>query len=350
MSSETPALEKALARLAAGEHLSAAEAEAAFTEIMQGRADDIQTSGLLMGLKARGERPEEVAGGVRALKKAVIAVESANPDALVDTAGTGGGRGITTFNISTAAAFVVAGAGVPVAKHGNRSHTSRCGSADVLEALGVNIDLAPERMAQILDEVGITFMYAPALHPAMKHVAPVRRALGVPTIMNILGPLTNPAGARRQVIGVSEPSLVPLISGALADLGHIRALVVHGEPGMDEITPRGRTQMVLVEDGERTEMSLEAAELLGGEVDLADLAGGDPEDNAQLVKDVLAGRGKPGARAAVTLNAAGGLLVGGVADTMEEAFELASECLSAGKGLEILEALRESSQSRGANG
>ena len=185
-----------LEAVAEGRTLSADEAESAFDHFMDGSASEVQMAGLLMGLRTKGVEPTEVAGGVRALRKAMLPVP-ANAAALVDTAGTGGGT-VTTFNISTAAALVAAGAGVPVAKHGNRSFTSRCGSADVLEALGVRIDMTPDRMGEVLEEAGIVFMFAPLLHPAMRHVGPVRRGLGIATIMNILGALTNPAGARRQ--------------------------------------------------------------------------------------------------------------------------------------------------------
>ncbi|MEE8521896.1 MAG: anthranilate phosphoribosyltransferase [Gemmatimonadota bacterium] len=346
VSSETPALSAALAKLAARCDLTAAEAEAAFVEVMEGKGDDAQKSGLLMGLRGKGETAAEVAGGVRALRRAVIAVASSDPDRLVDTAGTGGGSGITTFNISTAAAFVVAGGGVPVAKHGNRSHTSRCGSADVLEALGVKIDISPEKMSSILERVGLTFMYAPALHPAMRHIGPVRRALGVPTVMNVLGPLTNPAGARRQVVGVSHPALLPLVAGALADLGHIRALVVHGEPGMDELSPAGHTDVVSVEAGSIEETRFDpAAELGWTDIDLGDLIGGEPEDNARVIEEILAGAGKRGGRAAVILNAAAGLVVGGVVGTIPDGVEMAESIISEGKGLAVLEALREASAS-----
>ncbi len=342
MSSDTPALTAALAKLSRREDLSAAEAESAFTEIMEGLGDDIQKSALLMGLRAKGETPAEVAGGVRALRRVVIKVESAEPDRLVDTAGTGGGGGITTFNVSTAAAFVVAAAGVPVAKHGNRSFTSRCGSADVLEALGINIELTPEQMSSVLQSVGLTYMHAPLLHPAMKHVGPIRRGLGVPTIMNMLGPLTNPAGARRQVLGVSHPSLLALVGGALADLGHIRAVVVHGEPGMDEITPSGTTEMIIVDDGSFEEARFNPQKELGWpEIDLDQLAGGEPEDNARVIEEVLSGKGTRGARAAVVLNAAAGLLVGGEADTIPDGVELAESILSEGKALRVLTALRD---------
>jgi anthranilate phosphoribosyltransferase len=241
-------LKEALQAIASGRSLDAAEAEIAFDTFMSGAASEAQMAGVLVGLNAKGIRPSEVAGGVRALRKAMLPVASIDPDLLIDTAGTGGGS-VTTFNISTVAALVAAGAGVPVAKHGNRSFTSKCGSADVLEALGVGIDLTPERMGEVLEEAGIVFMFAPLLHPAMRHVGPVRRALGITTIMNILGPLTNPAGARRQVIGVADPSLLDLVPGALQQLGHIRALVVHGEPGMDEVSPVGSTRVVELRDG-----------------------------------------------------------------------------------------------------
>ena len=240
-----------LDKVANGQDLTAAEAEGAVDRFMDGSASEIQMAGLLVGLRSKGLHPSEVAGGVRAMRTAMVPVPASDPHALVDTAGTGGGR-VTTFNISTAAALVAAGAGVRVAKHGNRSFTSRSGSADVLEALGVEIELDPERMGQILDEVGIVFMFAPLLHPAMRHVGPVRRGLGITTLMNVLGPLTNPAGARRQVIGVADPRLLGLVVRALAELGHIRALVVHGAPGMDEISPAGHTRVAeLSEDGIR---------------------------------------------------------------------------------------------------
>jgi anthranilate phosphoribosyltransferase len=208
----------------------------------------------------------------------MVPVASADPTLLVDTAGTGGGS-VTTFNISTAAAFVVAGAGAPVAKHGNRSFTSRSGSADVLEALGVRIDLTADRMAEVLEEAGIVFMFAPLLHPAMRHVGPVRRGLGITTLMNILGPLTNPAGARRQVIGVADARLLDLIPGALLELGHLRALVVHGAPGMDEVSPIGPTRVAELKDGRISEYEITPAELGVEAVTAEGLAGGEPQSS-----------------------------------------------------------------------
>jgi anthranilate phosphoribosyltransferase len=304
-------------------------------------------AGLLVGLRAKGVAPSEVAGGVRALRKAMLPVQVRNRSGLVDTAGTGGGR-VTTFNISTAAALVVAGAGVPVAKHGNRSFTSRCGSADVLEALGVRIDLTPESMARVLEEAGIVFMFAPLLHPAMRHVGPVRKALGITTIMNILGPLTNPAGAQRQVVGVADPALLDLIPEALAELGHVHALVVHGEPGLDEVSPAGPTRVAELREGAVRHYRVDPQELGLEAVALEDLAGSEPAANAALIESVLGGA-DGGARSAVVVNAAAALLVAGVVDGWAEGARLAEATLDAGKGRDALERLREAS-SRAAEG
>ena len=328
-----------LETVAEGRPLTAAQAEAAFDAFMDGSATEIQMAGLLVGLRAKGLAPSEVAGGVRALRKAMLPVAHDDPDTLIDTAGTGGGS-VTTFNISTAAAFVVAGAGVPVAKHGNRSFTSRSGSADVLEALGVRIDLTPERMGDVLAEVGIVFMFAPLLHPAMRHVGPVRRGLGVTTIMNILGPLTNPASARRQVVGVADARLLDLVPGALTELGHLRALVVHGAPGMDEVSPLGPTRVAELRDGEVRVYEVTPEELGIGPFDAAELAGGEPEDNARIIERILAGEGG-GGRAAVVLNAAAALLAADRADSWAEAVALAMEVIDEGGARRALEALRE---------
>lgn len=335
----TPDLTALLEAVARGRSLTVQEAEAAFDRIMQGGASEAQIAGLLVGLRAKGIDTAEVAGGVRALRKAMVPVASTYTDRLVDTAGTGGGT-VTTFNISTAAALVVAGAGIPVAKHGNRSFTSKCGSADVLEALGVRIDLTPARMGEVLAEAGIVFMFAPLLHPAMKHVGPVRKALGITTIMNILGPLTNPAGARRQVVGVADPALLDLVPGALRELGHVRALVVHGEPGMDEVSPVGKTRVAeLIGERIRTyEMSPKEVGLKEARVE--ELAGGDPARNAVMIEEVLAG--KPGSpRAAVVMNAAAALIVGGAAESWEEAARLAEESIDEGNAAGALDRLRE---------
>src|SRR5687767_2532439 len=249
---QLPAL---LGRITRGGDLTSQESEAVFGRFMEGKASPVEIAAVLVALKGKGIKPAEVAGGVRALRSVMVPVAAEDRDSLVDTAGTGGGA-VTTFNISTAAAFVAAGAGVRIAKHGNRSFSSRCGSADILEALGVQIELTPDGMADVLERAGIVFMFAPLLHPAMRHVAPVRRELRMPTIMNVLGPLTNPAGARRQVVGVSDPALLELIAGALQQLGHLRALVVHGEPGLDEISPLGPTRIIELRDGTTRESTI----------------------------------------------------------------------------------------------
>ncbi len=329
-----------LEKVADGEHLSAVEAEGAFDLFMDGTATEIQMAGLLMGLRAKGLSPSEVAGGVRALRKAMKPVPSADPLALVDTAGTGGG-GVTTFNISTCAALIAAGAGVPIAKHGNRSFTSRSGSADVLEALGVRIELTPERMGEILDDEGIVFMFAPLLHPAMRHVGPVRRGLGFTTIMNVLGPLTNPAGARRQVMGVADPALLGLVVHALAELEHLRALVVHGEPGMDEITPDGQTRVAELVRGEISERVI-TPEALGLEsAPVEGLVGGEPEENAELIRRILERKEDGSGRAACVLNAAAAVYVGGKADSLEDAVTAARSALDSGAALDALERLKD---------
>lgn len=336
---EDEALRTALELVIEGEHLTAGQAEAAFDRFMDGTASDAHMAGLLVGLRAKSVAPSEVAGGVRALRSAMRSVSSDDPSRLVDTAGTGGGE-VKTFNISTAAAFVVAGAGAPVAKHGNRSFTSKSGSADVLEALGVTIDLTPEQMGEVLAEAGIVFMFAPLLHPAMRHVAPVRRELGIPTIMNILGPLTNPAGARRQVVGVADVRLLDLIPDALLELGHIRALVVHGTAGMDEVSPLGTTSVAEVRDGAVHRYQIEPEDLGLEPVDAEGLAGGEPEENAAIIEGVLAGlTGAP--RSAVVANAAAAILAAGLADTWDEAAETARRTIDEGKAAEALDALRE---------
>jgi anthranilate phosphoribosyltransferase len=234
---------------------------------------------------------------------------------------------------------------VRIAKHGNRSFTSRSGSADVLEALGVPIDLPVERMTQVLEAAGIVFMFAPLMHPAMRHVGPVRRELGVPTVMNIVGPLANPARAGRQVVGVSEAARMPLIAGALADLGAVHALVVHGEPGMDEISPVGLSRVIEIRDGRQIgEWSIDPRIAGEGTVDASDLAGGSPADNAAIVEVVLGGTGTPGARAAVILNAAAAILVGGAANDFGAAVSRAREALYDGAGARALAALRQASR------
>lgn len=340
---KTPAdLAEVLEILAAGQVLSATDAESVFDRFMDGSASEAQMAAVLMALRVRGVAPSEVAGGVRALRKAMIPVASADPDVLIDTAGTGGGS-VTTFNISTAAAFVAAGAGAKVAKHGNRSFTSRSGSADVLEELGVRIDLTPAQMEDVLESTGIVFMFAPLLHPAMRHVGPVRRSLGVRTVMNVLGPLTNPAGARRQVIGVADPHLLDLLPDALQELGHLRALVVHGSPGMDEVSPMGPTRVVELKDGQLRDYQFEL-DVVGLEpVSERSLAGGYPADNAHIIQAVLSGDWG-GGRTAVVINAAAAILVADLTESWSEAVDLAAAAIDDGRALAALDALRNVTQ------
>jgi len=333
-----PSLTDLLERVAQGHDLTASQAEIAFDRFMDGSATEVQMSGLLVGLRAKGLASSEIAGGVRALRTAMIPVASEDPSLLVDTAGTGGGS-VTTFNISTAAAFVVAGAGVPVAKHGNRSFTSRSGSADVLEALGVTIDLSPERMGEVLRSAGMVFMFAPLLHPAMRHVGPVRKGLGIRTVMNILGPLTNPAGARRQVVGVADAALLELIPGALQELGHLRALVVHGAPGLDEVSPLGPTRVVELKDGELTDYEFELEHVGLAPVDRAAIAGGEPGDNARIIQAILDGD-TDAPRTVVVLNAAAALLAADRADDWPAAVSLAEDTIDSGAAADALERLR----------
>ena len=339
MSASPPAspLLRAIRRLALGETLEASDVTDAFQLVMGGEATPAQIAALLIGLRVKGETSGEVAGVAQAMRQAMIALPAEDPESLVDTCGTGGGT-ISTFNISTAAALVAAGAGVRVAKHGNRSFTTQCGSADVLEALGVSIEVAPERMSRALREAGIVFMFAPLMHPAMRHVGPVRRELGVPTVMNIVGPLANPAMAGRQVIGVADEARVALIAGALRQLGTSHALVVHGS-GMDEISPMGRTQVIEIRGGATREWEI-VPERFGFSATADELAGGPPQRNADIVREVLAGHGNRGATAAVVLNAAAAIYVAGLAPDFASGVEQAREAIASGAGVNALERLR----------
>ena len=333
------AIRDAMRLLASGQPLAASAITSAFDVVMRGEATPSQIAGLLVGLRVRGETADVVAAVARSMRAAMIALPADRPDDLVDTCGTGGGT-VQTFNISTAAALLAAGAGVRVAKHGNRSFTSRSGSADVLEALGVAIEAPLATMERALDEAGIVFMYAPQMHPAMKHVGPVRRELAIPTVMNVVGPLANPAGAGRQVVGVAEARRVPLIAGALAALGSRHALVVHGEPGMDEVSPLGLTHVVEVRDGTTRDWTIDPAKLGLLATSADELAGGDPADNARVVEAVLQGRGSKGASAAVVLNAAAAIYLSGLASDFAGGAELARHALADGKGMVALQRLR----------
>lgn len=328
---------------AEGNHLTATQSEEVFDTFMNGTALPTQMAAFLVALKVKGVIPAEVAGGVRALRKAMIPVTVKCEEGLIDTCGTGGGQ-ITTFNISTAAALVACAGGARIAKHGNRSFTSKSGSADVLEALGVNIELSPSKMSEVLEEVGIVFMFAPLLHPAMKHVGPVRRDLGFSTVMNILGPLTNPASVKSQLVGVSDRNLVGLIVETLRELGHDRALVVYGEPGVDEVSPLGPTVVAELSDSGIEEYVVSPTDF-GMEICTAEeVKGGEPAENAEMVLRVLKNQEKGGARNAVVLNAGASLYISGVAESMEVGMGLADQVLQDGTALWILDRLRQASE------
>jgi anthranilate phosphoribosyltransferase len=346
VSAETNALSAALKTLAHSGSLTTQQASDAFDVVMRGDGTAGQIAALLMGLRVKGETPSEVAGAASALRRAMLVLEAENPSMLVDTCGTGGGT-LTTFNISTAAALLAAGAGVRVAKHGNRSFTSKSGSADVIEALGIAIDLPVEKMHDVLEVAGIVFMYAPTMHPAMRHVGAVRRDIAIPTVMNLVGPLANPARAGRQVIGVADPSRVELIAGALRTLGTTHSLVVHGAPGIDELSPLGKTTIIEIRDGfDDRRWDLDPADIGITRSTPAELAGGSPAENAALVELVLQGKGPTGAESAVVMNAAGAIYVAGFAGHYASAIDVAREALRSGAGREALEKLRRAAPIR----
>jgi anthranilate phosphoribosyltransferase len=329
----------AIQQIARGRSLDREAAAAAFGILMRGDAGPIQAAALLMGLRTKGESAEEIAGAASALRCAMVRLDAENPEQLVDTCGTGGGE-VCTLNISTAAAFLVAGAGVPVAKHGNRSYTSRSGSADVLEALGIEITLPPERAREVLRSVGLVFLFAPSYHPAMRHLSAVRKELGVTTIMNLLGPLVNPAGVVRQVIGVADRSRAPLLAAALAMLHARHALVLHADVGMDEISPSGKTLVWEVRDGQTSTWELDPGRH-GLDCDNLDgLHGAEPGQNAGRIEEMLSGKGSPAVRCAVLLNAAAALYVSGRGWSFEESVDRSRAALDGGGAAAVLARLR----------
>jgi anthranilate phosphoribosyltransferase len=334
-----PILTDAIDRVAGGHDLDADDAARVLREVMEGNASEAETAAFLIGLRTKGETVQEIAGLAATMRELALPVRARGD--LVDTAGTGGGR--PTFNVSTTAAFIAAGAGCRVAKHGNRSATSQCGSADVLEALGARIDLEPDEVAACIEEIGFGFMFAPKHHSAMRHVVPVRKALGVRTIFNLLGPLTNPAGAKRQVIGVSDPARIETLALALAELGTESALVVSSADGLDELSVSGTTRVVELKDG-----GLQVYDVSPEQVGLEPagdgaVAAGTPDQNARVLRDVLGGQ--PGTeRSLAIFNAGAAIYVGGLADSLAAGVARAQEAVDSGAASGVLDAYVERAQ------
>jgi len=333
-------LRRALTALANRQSLSEDQTAEVFGVVMNGEATPAQIGGLLMGLRAKGETADELAGAVRALRDAMVRVDATH-EHLVDTCGTGGGT-VPTFNISTVAAFVAAGAGAAVPKHGNRSFTSRCGSADVLEALGLRIILDAPTASRVLNEARVVFLFAPNFHPAMKHVGAIRRELGTPTLMNLVGPLANPASVRRQVVGVADPDRAAIVAAALQRLGAEHALVVHGRVGMDEISPHGVTDVWEVKEGGVRTWQIDPERFRLGINDVAELQGGEPAANAERLERILGnGSADPSGLAAVLLNAGAAIYVAGIAGSLAEGIGRAREVVASGAARAALDRLRK---------
>ena len=339
--SDFSALKPFIAKAATGEPLSREEARGAFTVMMNGEASDAQIGGLLMALRVRGETVEEITGAVEVMREKMLPVEA--PADAIDIVGTGGDAS-GSYNISTASAFVAAGAGVPVAKHGNRALSSKSGAADVLAALGINLELTPEQISRCIEQAGVGFMFAPMHHAAMKHVGPARVQLGTRTIFNLLGPLSNPAGVKRQLVGVFSPDWVEPLAHVLAALGCESAWVVHGDGGLDEISPSGPTRVAVLRNGEVHTMQVAPEDAGLSRHAFDDIRGGDAEHNAAALRAVL--RGAQNAyRDAVLLNAGAALVVAGRATDFAEGVELAAQSIDSGRALASLEKLVEVSNS-----
>jgi anthranilate phosphoribosyltransferase len=328
-------LRSALEKVVEGSHLTEEEAEEVMDYLISGRASPLQMASFLTALRMKGETVEELSAFARVMREHSLRIHPSVGGRLVDTCGTGGDR-IKTFNISTTAMFVAAGAGVPIAKHGNRSVTSRAGSADVVEALGAVIELPPEQVRRCIEEVGVGFMFAPLFHPAMKHASPVRREMGIRTVFNVLGPLTNPAGAKGQVVGVFEEGLTEKLARVLGRLGCERALVVYGRDGLDELSTLGETKVSELVDGEVLTYTLTPEELGMDRARAEELVGGDAAENARMLVRILSGEERGPRREVVLMNAAAALLVGGKVLDLREGVERASEAVDSGKALEKL--------------
>ena len=338
-------IRESISKLVDGQDLSQREAAQVMTEIMAGEATPAQLAAFLTALRLKGETVAEIAGLARVMREKALHVDVPDPASLLDTCGTGGDAA-HTFNISTASALVAAGSGLRVAKHGNRAATSACGSADVLEALGVKIDLGPDGVARSIQEAGIGFMFAPTYHPAMRHAAVTRREIGVRTVFNILGPLTNPAGAGRQLIGVPRPDLVETIARVLAELGSEHALVVHGASGLDELSLSGPSLVAEYRSGDVTVREVSAIELGLHRATVEQIRGGDIPRNKQILEDIL--NGEPGPyRDTVLLNAAAALVAGDAVADLRDGISLARESIDSGAARDRLESLIRASQAAG---
>ena len=335
-------IKDAIRKVVEGQNLTRDEAVAAMTEIMSGEASDAQISALITGLRMKGETIDEISGFAEVMREKALRI---NPKAekLIDTCGTGGDLS-HTFNISTTSAFVVSGAGLAVAKHGNRSVSSSCGSADLLVALGVKLDIEPDAVADAIDNVGIGFLFAPALHKAMKYAIGPRKEIAIRTVFNILGPLTNPAKARFQILGVYDPGLTNTMAQVLSTLGTEGALVVHGS-GLDEITTTGETKISQIKDGKITSYTITPKEIGLETASAESLIGGSDETNAKITKDVLSGLNGP-ARDIVMLNAAGALIAADEAKNFEDGLEQAARAIDSGSALSKLEALVDFTNSK----
>ena len=332
---------RVITKLLHGEALSEEESSGAMAEIMEGAATPAQVAGFVVALRAKGETTEEIVGLVRTMRDYGETVPLPPHHEVLDTCGTGGDRS-GTFNVSTAAALVCAGAGVKVAKHGNRAASSRCGSADVLEALGVKIDLAPDRVAACIERAGIGFCFAPVFHPAMRHAGAPRRELGIATIFNFLGPLTNPAGATRQALGVSDPHMLPRMVETLGRLGSKHVVAFHGHQGLDELATSGPSRVVELKHGTTTEWTIDPADLGLDAAPLEAIAGGDAAENAEAIRSLVAGERGP-KRDVVILNAAAGLIAAGRAEDMTSGLVLAADAIDSGGAARSLDLLIASS-------
>ena len=331
-------MKELISKIVGGKNLTAEEAESAMKTIMSGNSNEVEISSFLTALRMKGEASEEIASFAKIMRGFAARIEPQVDGTLVDVCGTGGDM-LNTFNISTTSMFVVAGAGIPIAKHGNRALTSKSGSADVLEELGVNLNSDFDKIKESIEKVGIGFMFAPMHHSAMKHVMPVRKQLGFRTVFNILGPLTNPANAGAQLMGVFDPELTETLANVFKILGLERAIVAHGDPGLDELSTLGKTKVSELKDGEVNTYFIKPEEFGLSIAREEDIAGGSVKDNAKILTDILSGE-DTGPRSDITLlNAAAGILVGGVADNLTEGMEVAKDSLESGKAQKKLEEL-----------